>query len=70
MSRYTRQEDKEIYIGKIIGNSIGKWEVVKKETPNRWSLKGLSTGKIIRGILTTTIERIMKEGRAMKEGRK
>lgn len=70
MSRYTRQEDKEIYIGKIIGNSIGKWEVMEKETPNSWSLKDFSTGKIIRGILTTTIEQIMKEGRARKESRK
>ena len=70
MSRYTRQEDKEIYIGKIIGNSIGKWEVVGKETKNYWTLKDLHNGRFLSGIWTRTIEQIMKEGRARKEGRK
>ena len=62
MSRYTRQED-GIYVGKIIGNSIGKWEVIEKENPNSWSLKDLSTGKIIKGIWTETLESIMREDR-------
>ena len=69
MSRYSKQEDKLIYLGKVIENSISKWEIVAKEPHGNWTLKNLSTGEIITEIWTSTIEKVMKESRAMKEGK-